>query len=430
VVLYTDADLPCDLAEVIRAIRLMGIYDADIVSAWRTDRTAEGPRRAVYSFAYNHLIRWAFGIRVRDINFAFKLVRRSVLDSVQLKSEGSFIDAELLIRAERKGFRIVQFGVDFFPRTRGVSTLSSSATIRRIVHEMTTLRTDLDGPAAAGRPATTEQRLVVNADDYGLTEGVSRGILRAHDKGIVTSTSVLALAPGFDASTPWLKDVPTLGIGAHLALVGEDPPLLSSREIPSLVDNRGRLPLSWKQFLVRAQRGAIDPDDVAREFAAQMERVAGIGVPLTHVDTHQHLHLWPMVREAVVDVAARWDVAAIRIPRSNRRGPTGTGVNYLSSKLVQRADACGLITAGASAGLDEAGRVDLATLERALDTLVASGAPTLELWVHPGEPDDPDRHRYRWNYQWDAELAALTDARARAAIDERGLVLTTYDRLH
>ncbi|HEX7094516.1 MAG TPA: ChbG/HpnK family deacetylase, partial [Acidimicrobiales bacterium] len=83
--------------------------------------------------------------------------------------------------------------------------------------------------------------LIVNADDYGLTAAVSAGILRAHRNGIVTSTSVLALAPGFRQSAAWLLDEPSLGVGAHLALVGEDPPLLSAREIPTLVDRRGRL---------------------------------------------------------------------------------------------------------------------------------------------------------------------------------------------
>jgi len=82
-------------------------------------------------------------LRIRDVNFAFKLVRRDVLDHVELKSEGSFIDVELLARANRIGYRIVQFGVDYFPRTRGVSTLSSTSVIKRIVREMIALHGEL-----------------------------------------------------------------------------------------------------------------------------------------------------------------------------------------------------------------------------------------------------------------------------------------------
>jgi glycosyltransferase involved in cell wall biosynthesis len=134
-VLYTDADLPFDLVEVSKAVRLLRIYEADVVSAYRHDRTGEGPRRLVYSHAYNQLVRLALGLRIRDVNFAFKLLRREVLEKVELRSEGSFIDVELLARAEADGFRVIQFGVDYFPRTRGVSTLSSWPVIRRIVGE-------------------------------------------------------------------------------------------------------------------------------------------------------------------------------------------------------------------------------------------------------------------------------------------------------
>jgi len=144
-VLYTDADLPFDLAELDKAVRVSRVYDADVVSLYRLDRTGEGPRRFVYSFIYNHLVRVLFGLRVRDVNFAGKLVTRRVLDAVDLHSEGSFIDVELLVQAQRRGFTIMQFGVDYFPRTRGVSTLSSLPVIVGIARELITLRRQLNG---------------------------------------------------------------------------------------------------------------------------------------------------------------------------------------------------------------------------------------------------------------------------------------------
>ena len=143
IVLYTDADLPCDVAEVRKACRLMRQYDADIVSAYRHDRTGEGPRRAAYSWIYNWLIRLIFRVYVRDVNFAFKLCRRNVFQRLHLTSEGSFIDAELLVRADRLGLRVIQFGVDYFPRSYGISTLSSGAVIRKIVQELLALRAEL-----------------------------------------------------------------------------------------------------------------------------------------------------------------------------------------------------------------------------------------------------------------------------------------------
>lgn len=149
IVLYTDADLPFDMRELHKALRLMKQYDADIVGAYRFDRTGEGRIRVMYSFFYNLMVRALFGVRFRDVNFAFKLVRRKVFDRITLKSEGSFIDAELMVSARKLGMNVVQFGVDYFPRTRGVSTLSSPAVIRKILVEAFQLRHELNALAPA-----------------------------------------------------------------------------------------------------------------------------------------------------------------------------------------------------------------------------------------------------------------------------------------
>jgi glycosyltransferase involved in cell wall biosynthesis len=142
-VLYTDADLPFDLQELGRAVRLLEYQEADVLSAYRFDRTSEGLLRTVYSFFYNSLIRVLFGLAIKDVNFSFKLFRRALLDKIVLKSEGSFIDAEFLIRARNAGASIIQIGVDYFPRSRGISTLSSPAVILKIVGEMLELRREL-----------------------------------------------------------------------------------------------------------------------------------------------------------------------------------------------------------------------------------------------------------------------------------------------
>ena len=184
--LYTDADLPCELVEADKALRLMRLYEADLVSAYRFDRTSEGAQRAVYSYVYNHLVRWVLGARIRDVNFAFKLIRRRVLDHVELRSEGSFIDAELMAKAHRRG-SATQFGVDYIA-TRGTSTLSSPAVIgigwsSPPCTPRSAGSTGCPSPCSrASRrdpaPAGALRVLIVNADDFGLTPAVSRGILR------------------------------------------------------------------------------------------------------------------------------------------------------------------------------------------------------------------------------------------------------------
>lgn len=133
-VLYSDADYPFDMIELVKAVRI--IRQADVVSAYRFDRTGEGPLRTLYSFGWNLLIKALFGLRVKDVNFSFKLVRRKVFERVHLRGDSSFIDAELLIRCQYCGYRILQMGVDYFPRSRGISTLSSLGTIRKMLLEM------------------------------------------------------------------------------------------------------------------------------------------------------------------------------------------------------------------------------------------------------------------------------------------------------
>ena len=142
-VLYTDADLPFDIQEVGRALRLLEYQEADLLAAYRFNRTSEGLVRTLYSAAYNLLVRVLFGLRVHDVNFSFKLLRRSLLQRLELKSEGSLIDVEFLVRARKSGARIIQIGVDYFPRTRGVSTLSSPGVILEIFREMAVLWSEL-----------------------------------------------------------------------------------------------------------------------------------------------------------------------------------------------------------------------------------------------------------------------------------------------
>lgn len=143
IVLYSDIDLPFDMMELQKAYRLMRYYEADIVTAFRFDRTSEGIRRHIYSKIYNALIMFSFGLRIKDVNFSFKLVRKPVLEHLELKSEGSFIDAEFLTKANRAGYNIIQFGTNYFHRSRGVSALSSWSVIFKILKEMIALRNEI-----------------------------------------------------------------------------------------------------------------------------------------------------------------------------------------------------------------------------------------------------------------------------------------------
>ena len=135
-VLYMDADLPFDPWVIGQALRAIEVTRADMIAGYRFDRTTEGFKRTVYSYLYNALIGLLFGWPHRDINFSFKLMRREVLEAIELESEGSLIDAELVVKAKNLGFSIQQMGLDYFPRSKGESTLSSPTVILKIFREL------------------------------------------------------------------------------------------------------------------------------------------------------------------------------------------------------------------------------------------------------------------------------------------------------
>ncbi|MFH9611367.1 ChbG/HpnK family deacetylase [Streptomyces sp. NPDC017448] len=273
----------------------------------------------------------------------------------------------------------------------------------------------------------TGRLLVVNADDYGLSEGISRGILRAHDAGVVTSVSVLAVGPAVARSVAWLRERPALGVGAHLAVVGEDPPLLSAREVPTLVGRSGSFRPGWRAFMRAAVAGRVDMADVEREFRAQLDRlVDGFGLALSHLDTHQHLHLYPPVARIVARLAAERGIGAVRVPRSAAPGPRGWVIRHWSRALTSRLEVAQLAFPQAYGGLDEAGELTLPRLEALVGTLARGPAGVIEVNCHPGEPTAKDRARYAWGYRWEEELAGLTAPSLRQTLQRLDLRLGSF----
>jgi glycosyltransferase involved in cell wall biosynthesis len=136
VIFYTDADIPCEINGLLTAVDLMGQLDADIVSAYKSNPREYGFKRTIYSFVYNKLINILFRVNLRDVNFSFKLFRRDKLNELMLKSSGSFINAELFIKARRAGYVIVEFPARYLPRSKGNSKLDNFGNIAKIICEL------------------------------------------------------------------------------------------------------------------------------------------------------------------------------------------------------------------------------------------------------------------------------------------------------
>jgi len=132
IVIYMDGDIPCDLAHVHEA--LPKFEQADVVVGYRVNRY-EGALRWIYTRVYNLLVRLLLKVYVRDVNCAFKLFKRRVVEAMDLRSEGSFIDAEMLAETRRLSYTIEQIPVEFIPRQAGESTLARPSVIVKIVRE-------------------------------------------------------------------------------------------------------------------------------------------------------------------------------------------------------------------------------------------------------------------------------------------------------
>jgi predicted glycoside hydrolase/deacetylase ChbG (UPF0249 family) len=226
------------------------------------------------------------------------------------------------------------------------------------------------------------RHLVINADDLGLTVGVNDGIFDAHQLGVLTSASVFANAPATADAIRRAHTHPSLGIGAHLALV-DGTPLLPARSVPTLVTGDGRFRHSWRPFIVACLQGQVSLAEVERELTAQIERVRDQGVRLTHLDTHKHVHLYPPLFAIVARLAARFAIPVVRVPYE-----PGSWLNAALWAWARRND-----RTAAALGVRTPhflGRLDTGVLSRdALRRLVpAIGPGVTELMLHPGYVDD------------------------------------------
>src|SRR5579864_183500 len=155
-------------------------------------------------------------------------------------------------------------------------------------------------------------RLIVNADDFGRSSQINRAVLRAYREGILGSASLMVAGDAAEEAIEMARQNPGLAVGLHLVVV-DGPPVLPAARLRHLVDDRGRLPdapvrLGMKYaFSRRARR------ELAAEVAAQFERFAATGLPLSHVDGHQHMHMHPVVFDLLLPLGTKFGAGRVRI---------------------------------------------------------------------------------------------------------------------
>jgi chitin disaccharide deacetylase len=273
-------------------------------------------------------------------------------------------------------------------------------------------------------------RLIVHADDFGISRRANEGIIEAHRRGIVTSTSIMASGEAFEHALDLLETTASLDVGVHLTLVDELP-VLPGSEVSSLVGRDGRFHDGAAAFMKRYLRGAVSLAEVERELDAQITGVLNRGVKVSHLDSHQHLHVLPGVRRIVGQLAAKNGIRAIRHPLE-RPSPYMLGHPGATNRLAQLAILSAFCATARTAGTRQpdrffgfffGGKLTKANLMTVLRALPPCGI--CELMCHPGLVDPLSRHA-RWGYRWQDELDALTDRDVKEYVRAADIALVSY----
>lgn len=265
------------------------------------------------------------------------------------------------------------------------------------------------------------RRFVFNADDFGWTRGHNAAVARAHHEGVLDRASLMANGDAFDDALAVVRGAPGLGIGVHLQL-HEGRPVLPASAVRPLVNGAGRFADRLLPIIAAAQWRGRTIAAVREEWRAQIARVVDAGITPTHLDSHQHVHMLPLLLEVAIALAREFSVPWVRLPRPslswrtlrNRGAAVGT-LWALSLWAERRLRAAGLQFADHFVGFDCSGRMDAGALRAAL----ASAPPGVtEVMTHPAAHSDDLamlKRRYAWarDYRFFDELDALCDAGVR-----------------
>jgi predicted glycoside hydrolase/deacetylase ChbG (UPF0249 family) len=290
------------------------------------------------------------------------------------------------------------------------------------------------------------RRLIINADDFGLTPGVNRGILRTHDGGVVTSTTLMANAAAFEDAAQLARAHGDrgFGIGCHLVLIDGEP-LLAAEQVRSLIEsNNGDGEVEFRRsltsFAAQAVRGRLNAVEIEAEAEAQFQKIQSAGIELSHFDAHKHAHLFPSVLKPVLRAARKCGVRAVRNPfapvkplafahllRRPHLWKRYSEVRILrgfAQRFHELVVAEDMITTDGTFGIVVTGALD-AKLFDAIIGCIPEG--TWELCCHPGCNDaELERIRTRLRESREQEMDVLTSAAARETIERRGVELITY----
>lgn len=263
--------------------------------------------------------------------------------------------------------------------------------------------------------------IIINADDFGRHAEINRAVEEGLVHGCLRSATVMPGGAAFAGAIDIARRHEELGLGVHFTLV-DGHPILPPEEIPSLVGSEGDFLPDHTALLNRYLKGSINLEEVRRELAAQLQKVEATGIPISHVDSHQHMHTLPGIIDIVLDLAARAGIRAVRTPRTplfaGAFGGLGQLVGRLGLSTLARLAACkahrrGLLTPDNFAGIVAGEAVSEGEL---LHLIAHLPQGTTEVMMHPGMKNDVLQEDSGWQHDFEAELAAILSPRVGEAL--------------
>lgn len=278
-----------------------------------------------------------------------------------------------------------------------------------------------------------KKQLIINADDFGIHPAVNEAVRKAATEGILTSTSLMAGGDAFDEAVEMARSMPSLGIGIHLTLVGGIKPVLPPSEVPSLTWDNGVFCHDYGKLIVRDLEGKISLSEVYAEWDAQIQKIMNTGLPVTHMDGHQHMHMWPHFYPIARDLAKKYHISCMRVPDEDVlfgmkdghiiRWAAKNGLSLLSRMHRPDLKKNHIWTNDHFFGMLYGGHL---SPERFAKFILQTKPGITEIMCHPSADTRAMEDTFHWGYHGEDELAGLLADINRELIEKKQISLISY----
>lgn len=278
-----------------------------------------------------------------------------------------------------------------------------------------------------------KKQLIINADDFGIHPAVNEAVRKAATEGILTSTSLMAGGDAFDEAVEMARSMPSLGIGIHLTLVGGIKSVLPPSEVPSLTWDNGVFCHDYGKLIVRDLEGKILLSEVYAEWDAQIQKIMNTGLPVTHMDGHQHMHMWPHFYPIARDLAKKYHISCMRVPDEDVlfgmkdghiiRWAAKNGLSLLSRMHRPDLKKNHIRTNDHFFGMLYGGHL---SPERFAKFILQTKPGITAIMCHPSADTRAMEDTFHWGYHGEDELAGLLADINRELIAKKQISLISY----